>query len=301
MNILGVLPYWQVGPWHVGPLTLHSFGLAVAIGVLVGFTILGKRAERGLNASSETAHNFAIWLLVIGWISSHVLEVIFYRPGELLENPLIIFNIFGSISSYGGLIGGIGAALLWGRRNPDKNLLDWANLAAFSLPFSWFFGRIGCALVHDHPGELATNFWLWEKIKAIGPDSLPEVWPLALDFPSIYGLPAGPRHDLGFYEAIWWAVIIVFALIMDRKPRRRGFYLWSLPMLYAPARFALDFLRVQGPVGDARYFGLTPAHYISVALFVLGVVLWLRFRNLPVEEWVPYNPNNTQQPTSKKS
>lgn len=295
MNILGVLPYWNVGPWHLGPLPLQPFGLALAIGVILGFTILGKRAERGLNASAETAQNFGIWLLAIGWISSHVIDVLFYEPQAFLENPLIIFNIFGSISSYGGLIGGILAAFIWHRRNPDKNFVDWANLAAFSLPFSWFFGRIGCALVHDHPGELVHGFWLWEKIKAIGPASLPETWPLALDFPALHNLPAGPRHDLGFYEAIWWAVLIVFVLIMDRKPRRRGFYLWSLPMLYAPARFALDFLRVQGAGGDARYFGLTPAHYISVALFALGVVLWLRFRNLPVEEWVPYRGKTTPE------
>ncbi|MBA2663785.1 MAG: prolipoprotein diacylglyceryl transferase [Bradymonadaceae bacterium] len=298
MNILGVLPYWVVGPWNIGPLTIHSFGLAVAIGLVIGFSLLARRAERGMGVSGEFAQNFGIWLLVIGWISAHVLDVLFYEPHMVLEDPLILFKVWGSISSYGGLIGGILATFIWHRRNPDKNLLDWANLGAFSLPFCWLWGRIGCAMVHDHPGVRAEGFWLWEQIKAIGPESLPEIWPLAMQFPD------GPRHDLGLYEAIWWVFIVAFCLIMDRKPRRRGFYLWTLPLLYAPARFALDFLRVEpnqvGTAGDIRYFGLTPGHYISVALFALGIVLWLRFRHLPAEVWVRYNPAKPAETNDKK-
>lgn len=284
MSILGVLPYWSVGPWNIGPLTIHSFGLMVAIGLLWGFTMAGRRGERVLGTTSEEVQNFGLWLVVIGWIGAHVFDVLFYEPHLIKQDPLILFKVWGSISSYGGLIGGIIAAFIWHRRNRDKNFLDWTNLGAFTLPFCWFFGRVGCALVHDHPGSRAEGFWLWEQVRNVFGDAVPEVWPLALQFPD------GPRHDLGFYEALWWAVLVVFTLIAASKPRRRGFFLWTLPLLYAPMRFMLDFLRVepntviQG-VGDVRYFGLTPAHYTSMALFALGIYLWFRLRNMPVEEW----------------
>lgn len=277
MNILGVLPYWTLGPWNLGPLTIHSFGLMVATGLIVGFTIAGMRGRRVLGIETEEAHNFGMWLLVIGWFFSHVFAVLFYSPHEVLENPLVLLKVWGEISSYGGIMGGMIALYVWHRRHPKRNVLDWANMAAFGLPFCYFFGRVGCALVHDHPGVNAEGFWLWEKIRGVFGESLPEVWPLAMEFPD-----GVIRHDLGFYEAIWWAFLIAFVLIADRKPRRRGFYLWTLPLLYAPVRFALDFLRM----ADTRYLGLTPAHYISVAMFALGIYLWWRFRNLEVEEWV---------------
>jgi phosphatidylglycerol---prolipoprotein diacylglyceryl transferase len=277
MNTLGVLPYWQVGPWSLGPLTIHSFGLMVAIGLIWGFTMAGMRGKRVLGVDPEEVHNFGMWLVIIGWFFSHVFAVLFYSPHEILENPLVLLKVWGEISSYGGILGGMIALYFWRRKYPDRNVLDWANLAAYTLPFCYFFGRVGCALVHDHPGVDVTNFWLWEKIRAVFGDGLPEIWPLAMQFPDgVY------RHDLGFYEAIWWVFLVAFVLIADRKPRRRGFFLWTLPLLYAPVRFALDFLRT----ADTTYFGLTPAHYISVAMFVLGIYLWYRFRNLETEQWV---------------
>ena len=53
-----------------------------------------------------------------------------------------------------------------------------------------------------------------------------------------------------------------------------------LAVLYAPCRFALDFLRASDlSFVDRRYAGLTPAQYVVVALLGLGV--WLLVRQAP--------------------
>jgi hypothetical protein len=49
-----------------------------------------------------------------------------------------------------------------------------------------------------------------------------------------------------------------------------GTFLASFIALYMPIRFALDFLRV----GDARYFGLTPAQWVAMVLFAALPILW---------------------------
>lgn len=276
INLLGTLPFWRVGPWPKEPfmlgnvpLQIHSFGLMVALGLLIGISWLSWRSEKKEGIDGEQIQNFSLFLVFIGWPLSHVFNVIFYEPHLILEDPFELFRVWGSISSYGGLFGGMIAFAIWVYRHPEHRAIKWAEIAVIGLIIPWFFGRMGCGLVHDHPGAIA-----------------PDWWPLALEFPTTSKLPGGPRHDLGFYEAIWWGVILVIFQILDRKPRRRGFYVGLIPILYAPARFTFDFFRVPYDLGgDARYLGLTPAQYFSIAIFVIGAI-WLR-RSLknPVVEW----------------
>ncbi|MEM1347050.1 MAG: prolipoprotein diacylglyceryl transferase family protein [Myxococcota bacterium] len=290
MNLVGVLPYWTFGPWNLfGPITIYSFGLMVALGLLVGFSYMSWRAEKKYGVSGEDFQNYGIFLIVVAWPLSHVFNVIFYEPQLLAENPLELFKFWGSISSYGGLFGGFIAFAIWRYRNKDKNHLDWAEMSVVALVLPWLFGRMGCFSVHDHPGALVYDFWLWEQVLEPvfgGPD----LWPLAVDFPARYNLPAGPRHDLGFYEAIWWGLIFLIVLFLDRKPRKRGFFLAVIPMLYAPGRFMFDSLRVSQEMGgDIRYYGLTPAQYFSIGIFCIGLFMAFYIRNNEVREWVQYD------------
>jgi prolipoprotein diacylglyceryltransferase len=61
-------------------------------------------------------------------------------------------------------------------------------------------------------------------------------------------------------------------LALDRKPRPTGFFLVAFLLLYVPARFFLDFLRIS----DARYFGLTPGQYAGIAVFLVAVFFMVR-------------------------
>ncbi|MGM0555911.1 MAG: prolipoprotein diacylglyceryl transferase [Myxococcota bacterium] len=302
MEIIAALPYWEFGPWtpidSLEWLQIHSFGTLVAIGLIVCLTMASWRGEKKLGVDGEEVQNFGIWLIVIGWIGAHVFNVLFYEPEKLLEDPLILFKVWGSISSYGGLFGGLIAIWLWKRLKERKgeefDMLMWADHAAWTLTFAWFFGRLGCASVHDHIGAKAA-----------------ESWPLAIDFPQ-YGI----RHDLGLYEAMWWGIIVITVLLLDRKPRPKGFFLAVVPIMYAPVRFILDFMRVwpessKGQVdanpfvnwwldllnvrpetfvehGDMRYWGLTPAQYFSMGIFLVGLYFLWRLKDKEPMEWKQY-------------
>ena len=88
--------------------------------------------------------------------------------------------------------------------------------------------------------------------------------------------PFDARHDLGFYEVLFsLAIIGLFVWLESRKRRPVGFYCVLLPLLYAPVRFFLDFLRA-APLegGDVRYGGLTPAQWSSIAMVVVGLAVW---------------------------
>ena len=100
--------------------------------------------------------------------------------------------------------------------------------------------------MHDHPG-VRTSF------------------PLAVLFPD------GPRHDLGFYDALLLAAITLLLYGQRRRGALRGSLLAVLALIYGAGRFVLDFLRARDlPYVDARYLGLTPAQYFCVALLAYG-------------------------------
>jgi len=74
-------------------------------------------------------------------------------------------------------------------------------------------------------------------------------------------------------------------LWLAKKPRPWGFFLAVGCTCYAPARFALDFLREHEPIAgdvrgaiDPRYFYLTPAQWECFALFGAGLFLLWRVR-----------------------
>lgn len=91
-----------------------------------------------------------------------------------------------------------------------------------------------------------------------------------------------PRYDLGLIEMLF-APIIGCAFALTWKQRLPvGAYAAALPLVYAPVRFGLDYLRLRDAEGgDLRYSGLTPAQWACIALFVLGLTLLTQLQPAP--------------------
>lgn len=333
MESVAALPFFRPGPFRPIPgaehIQLHAFGFLVGLGVVVGLAMGTWRGQRKLGISNDRSQVFGIWVVAVGWMFAHVLNLVMYRPGLVVDRPALLFKFWGSVSSYGGLVGAILAVLVWHKFQPDRDLLVWADHAIWMSAFGWLFGRLGCTAAHDHLGARAA-----------------ESWPLALEIPERLG--GGFRHDLGFYEFLWWVVIVGAMLLIDRTPRRRGIYAVVVPILYAPVRFVLDFLRLwpvpkgdtyevpamtqtvlgwfgvqpetlvlvddqlynlTAPLGSTnvpaglaehgavlfanpRYFGFTPAQYLSVAVFAAGIAAWFHIRDDEPMEWRQWEPED---------
>ena len=69
-------------------------------------------------------------------------------------------------------------------------------------------------------------------------------------------------------------------LVLGRKPRPPAFFLAAFPLLYVPARFFLDFLRI----ADVRYFGLTPGQYAGIPVFLAALILMVRMARMKTRE-----------------
>ena len=255
-----MLPYFEQPVWHIGPLTIHAFGVAVGLALWFGLTMAQRRFERtGLDP--VIGYRLGGWMIVGGILGAHLFSVLLYFPDKLREDPWLLVRVWEDISSVGGMLGGtIGGLLFLSlrlRETDRRTKLAYLDAVAFVFPAALAIGRVGCALAHDHPG-VVTNFPLALSLETeAARDYLREVYEGAgLAFPS--GVEGMGFHDLGLYELLVLALLIVPAFAYwNRRPRAAGFYLVAFAALYFPVRFGLDMLRV----ADARYLGLTPAQW----------------------------------------
>ena len=260
----------------------------VVSGFLIGhvFTVLAYKNER-LSADDPVESLLAFlrfwegFSSIGGFIGAVLAAFVYYRllrsyEGWLSILTYVLMGLAGVLVAifapeqrnlaYTGLLA-LGAYIVWlaykkelptvSRRETPLEGLRYADAITFGFPFGWFFGRVGCGVVHDHIGA-PTSFFL------------------GMDFPGL-----GVRHELGLYEAAYTLIIAVAFWKWGERDRPPGFFLAMFGLLYAPVRFGLDFLRQTDLSGaDSRYFGLTPGHYGSIAMFLgaLAMLWWVRQR-----------------------
>lgn len=272
-----MIPYVEQPSISIGPVTIAAFGVIVASAVLVGLRLGAWRFER-LKLDQAIGERLAGWAIVCGFIGAHLFSVLFYFPERLAENPLLLFKIWEDISSFGGIVGGLLGIWLFFRfraKHVDAaGRLGYLDAAAFVFPVSLMIGRVACSLAHDHPGRV-TSFPLamslkTETARAYIVDVYRDAGRLA-ELPPATTLPSLGFHDLGWYEFLYLAIVVVpVFVLLDRKKRAPGFFLAAFAALYMPVRFMLDFLRVS----DARYGGLTPAQWAAAAILVSLPIVW---------------------------
>jgi phosphatidylglycerol:prolipoprotein diacylglycerol transferase len=254
-------PYSGPQDFSIFGFPLQIFGSLVAAGVLLGHALAVRlAAERGVpEGEIRTA---AAWALGAGFFGAHVADVLLYNQEKIARDGIATFlYVWDGISSYGGFFGALaGLAAYFSMKK--KAWWVHADLLVQGLVLGWLFGRLGCTLTSDHMGSLS-------------------------NFPLAFAYPEGARHNLGFYELLFTAAVLVPAIFVLRAREkthgyRPGVYVAVIVALYAPARFFLDFLRATDlPGSDPRFWGLTGAQYASVLALALALWRLTALRNRP--------------------
>ncbi len=256
-----MIPYINVSSVQIGPFSAHPFGVLVVMGVLLGSWFARKRAREFKIPDNEMVV-YIYLALGGGFIGAHLIELFFYRQNWYEQTGIWgLLNIWEGWSSMGGFLGAVVTVTIYYFMTGRKSWWRHAELMYQGLILGLIFGRLGCAVTHDHPGAF-TNFFLGVKY------------------------PDGVRHDLGFYEFLLLLVVLMpLSLVIQYKKLRLGSQIAYLSLIYAPVRFFFDFLRVDGPTGDQRYFSLTAAQYLCILLFCFAT--WVAMRLWKHEELEP--------------
>lgn len=239
-----MIPYFEFTHFSLGPITIQVWGLLVALGIITG-TITSAWFTKKNGEDKQVIYDGAVWIVLSAFLFARLVHVFLYDYTYYLQNVSDIFKVWhGGFSVMGGFVGAIiGYALF-----SYKNKLDWkkfVDLFMFGLPLGLACGRVGCFLIHDHPGTL-TNSLLGVKQS----DGM-------------------IRHDHGLYLMMANLILAIIFLRFSNKKHHQGFYAQVFLVYYGIVRFILDFWRII----DIRYGLFTPAQYVCV-LMVLGGIIW---------------------------
>ena len=234
--------------FEVGPFTVHSFGVMMALAFVSAGLMTGwGMKRRGLDP--ELTYSMLIAAIVGGVVGAKI-HYLIVHPEQVGS---ALFSGSGLIW-YGGLIGGTLAVWVVVVFSKARTALV-ADAIGPALALSYAVGRVGCLLNGDDYGR---------------PTGLP--W--AMSFPK--GSPPTDQlvHPTQIYESLMSLVILALLLVVFiPRLRRAGSLFWSYLALAGVERFVVEFVRVNEPIA----LGLTQAQWISVFLFVSGVavVSWL--------------------------
>ncbi len=233
----------------IGPVTIHGYGLMIAIGVLAALFIGETRAKkRGL--SDDAVFSLTFLCAFFGFVSAKILFCIIEFK-TLITDPMSVLSSNGFVV-YGGIIGGILTAYIYCKMK-KLNFWDYFDLVLPSVAVAQGFGRIGCFLAGCCYGR--------ETDSVIG-----------IAFTDSGFAPNGVKLiPTQLISAAGMFLIAGILLIYARKQRRRGRVGALYLILYSIGRFLVEFLRndYRGEVGI-----FSTSQFISIFILALGMVLF---------------------------
>ncbi len=234
--------------FKIGSITIYSYGVMIALAVLVCAWALSKDAKT-YKISSDVIFDLMFWTVAWGMLGARIFYVFLYWD-YFKQNLLEIIMIqHGGLAWQGGLVGGLGAGIWFVHRKklPLRFTLD---LVAPYVALGQAIGRIGCFLNGCCYGR-------------------PAAW--GIYFP-VHQAKLIPTQ---LFEAGGLFLAFLILKYVQTKPHRVGMifilYLW----LGAIERFIVEFFRADH---DNLWFGLSLFQYTSLVIFIVGLVLLRRFR-----------------------
>ena len=240
---------------QIGPITIYSYGVMMALGFLAANWVVGKGLQyQGKDPNFSST--LVMWAAVGGILGARFLFIVERLP-EFFTDPLSMIFTGAGFIWYGGLIGGVvGVTLcIWRHK---MSWLEVMDAVAPGIALGHGIGRIGCHLAGDGDwGPPTTLPWGVAYTKAI----------IGWDYP-----PGVRVHPSALYETI--AYTLIFAILWRYRtvPRATGSLFWGYLLLSSFARLLIEFVRINPPLA----FGLSEAQVISIIFMAIAAIMLLR-------------------------
>ncbi|MBM3467836.1 MAG: prolipoprotein diacylglyceryl transferase [Alphaproteobacteria bacterium] len=255
------IPFPQIDPVmvHLGPISIHWYGIAYVVGLLLGWHY-GLWLARRYNVpiTKKQIDDFIIWALggiIIGGRLGHIL---FFEFNKYLQHPLdILMTWKGGMSFHGGLLGVVVVTLLYCYKN-NIPTFRFADLIAASVPIGLCLGRVANFINGELYGRVTDVSW-------------------GVIFP--YAGPL-PRHPSQLYEAFLEGIVLFILLN----------FCWRIPSLretpgriagiffvgYGLVRTLVEFVREPDTFYKIVDLSLTTGQVLSLPMILFGLYLILR-------------------------
>ena len=264
--MLASIPSPSSGTLEVGPLSLNAYGLMIALGVVAGVWLFGRRLEEKGIGTREDANAIGIWGVAAGVVGARLYHVItdWSRFEDNLGDVVKIWE--GGLGIPGGMLAGVLVGTYVGHRRGIP-LGQGLNAVAPALPLAQAIGRWGNWFNQELYGK---------------PTDLP--WAVEIDLENrVDGYQAySTFHPTFLYESLWNLALCGLLLWIDKRFRPAGGRLLAMYVLgYGVGRFWIEGLRIDEADELA---GLRWNQWVAVACIVGGGLYLVATIHKPKEE-----------------
>ncbi|MFN3226514.1 MAG: prolipoprotein diacylglyceryl transferase [Hyphomicrobiales bacterium] len=254
---------------EIGPFAIRWYALAYIAGLIGGWWYVRRLVQRpqlwpqdGAPYEPEDIDDFLTWATLGVIIGGRLGYVVFYEPARFLADPITILQVWnGGMSFHGGLLGVIGAMILFARKR-QASALSLFDIIGAAAPIGLFFGRLANFI----------NGELWGR-----PTDLPwgMVFPMADDL---------PRHPSQLYQSFGEGVVLFLVCAIAIRLgglKRPGLVGGIFTAGYGIARFLAEYVRAFD-AGIGLIGGLiTMGQLLSLPMILAGLVLIALSRKTP--------------------
>lgn len=233
-----------------GSLHVYSYGLMIAIGILVAYSHIERKFKK-LGKSTKNFEWFFFSAVGGGFLGSKILYWITRLP-DIPNDPTILTNLGDGWVVYGGIIGGMVAGWLY-CKNHGMNFWETFDLVIPDVALAQGFGRIGCFLAGCCYGiEMQNAFSVVFPPESLAPSGV-ELFPSQLVMSAF---------DFALFFFLEW---------FSKKKKFNGEVGAVYLMIYSIGRFVIEFFRgdlIRGVVN-----GLSTSQYIAILTATFGAAV----------------------------
>ena len=239
--------------FSIGPLTIHTYGVFVALGFLSGI-LISIKIGKSMEIDSQQVMDMGFLIILSGLIGSHLAYVLMnlsYYKSNLID----ILKIWdGGLVFSGGLIAVAITMVLYAKRK-KISVLRIGDLWSPAAAIGQAIGRIGCFMAGCCFGKPTDMIWgiTFRNTESLAPLNI-------------------PLHPTQLYSSFCGFIIFIILLTLSAKKKFEGqVFIWFL-ILHSTARLLIERYR-----GDNRGFipgvDWTVTQLISILILFSAVIL----------------------------
>ncbi len=251
-----MLIYPEIDPVaiHIGPLSIHWYGLMYLVGLLAAWWLGTYRAKQPNSGWQVPEISDLIFYAAMGIIlGGRCGYILFYNFSSFLSDPLILLRVWeGGMSFHGGLLGVILAMVFYARKT-KRSFFQVSDFVAPLVPIGLGAGRMGNFINGELPGRIAESDVPWAMI-----------------YPFVDNIP---RHPSSLYQAFSEGLLLFIVMWLYSTKQRPMMAVSSLFLLaYGCFRFTTEFFRTpDAHIGFVAFDWLTMGQLLSLPMIILGL------------------------------
>ena len=259
--------------FYVGSFFIAFYGVIIAIGMLVGVSVILKEAKR-VGFNEDQFLDICIITIIVGVIGARIYYVVFAWD-YYKDNPISALNIRqGGLAIYGGILAGI-ACLFVLSRIKKLSFLKVADVAILGVVIGQICGRWGNFFNREAFGQYTNGLFAMLLPTTAVRSSADITTEMLSNIVNINGVDYISVHPTFLYESLWNLGLLIILLSIRKKKKFDGFVFFIYLILYGMGRFWIEGLRTD----QLKLWGtnLAVSQLLAAVLVVLGVGLCTYF------------------------